>query len=423
MTRFISNYSGAESVADLVELEDAILMAGVSAVSTESYGITAFGGPHRIGVFGTLGASINAISVLSGASVTLKVGGQGQIIGGLDAVLIYGGGTRIENFGQITSMAGRGIGLVGGAVTVAAAPKAPVVPTDGPGTSAADPVLVRNHGTIAGEIGIGVTGLAATIVNKGEITGLDGKAIAADLGNIALKNYGALTGDVVLGTGLDTVLNRGKIHGDLLTGDGADQVDNRGGLIDGAIDLGLGTDKFIGGTSDESVAGGASGDMLDGRGGDDLLDGGAGKDTLLGGDGSDILLGGTGADVLKGGAGDDALTGGGAADDIYGGSGADRFIYDQASVGADSIDKIFDFSRAQGDKIDLAGVDAVKATAGDQAFKFIGTQAFHKIAGELRYEASGLYASVQADTDGNGFVDLVIFVYPGGTLEAGDFIL
>jgi hypothetical protein len=56
-------------------------------------------------------------------------------------------------------------------------------------------------------------------------------------------------------------------------------------------------------------------------------------------------------------------------------------------VGANA-DRITDFSHAQGDRIDLAGIDARFTVAGDQAFSFIGTGLYTGVAGQLRYAAA-----------------------------------
>ena len=56
----------------------------------------------------------------------------------------------------------------------------------------------------------------------------------------------------------------------------------------------------------------------------------------------------------------------------------DRF--QQRTVAA-SKDTITDFSATQGDKIALNGIDAKRATTADDAFTFIGSQAFHEVAG------------------------------------------
>src|SRR5439155_22873217 len=95
---------------------------------------------------------------------------------------------------------------------------------------------------------------------------------------------------------------------------------------------------------------------------------------IIAGDGNDTLIGGANGDILYGGLGSDTLTGGG---------GNDLFYYTDVaqSVGANT-DRITDFTA--GDKIDLSQIDADTTQAGDQAFNFIGSNAFDGQAGELR---------------------------------------
>jgi hypothetical protein len=73
--------------------------------------------------------------------------------------------------------------------------------------------------------------------------------------------------------------------------------------------------------------------------------------TLIGGGGNDTLIGGKGNDILISGGGSDVLTGGG---------GADTFKYlkleDSPTSKVTATDTITDFSKAQGDKIDLSGI-------------------------------------------------------------------
>ncbi len=69
------------------------------------------------------------------------------------------------------------------------------------------------------------------------------------------------------------------------------------------------------------------------------------------------------------------------------GLGAGNFVFkalQDSTAAATGQDTIYDFSRGQGDKIDLRGVDANASTKADNAFTFIGTDKFHKQAGELR---------------------------------------
>ena len=70
---------------------------------------------------------------------------------------------------------------------------------------------------------------------------------------------------------------------------------------------------------------------------------------------ADILYGGDGDDTLFGLFGDDKLYGEAGADSLTGGEGSDSFIFERDTV-FDGIDTIEDFSRAEGDIIDISDV-------------------------------------------------------------------
>lgn len=108
----------------------------------------------------------------------------------------------------------------------------------------------------------------------------------------------------------------------------------------GTFLIGSGAADFIGGNV-------ALGSTINAGGGDDQIFGRAFNDTLRGEAGNDILRGDAGDDVLVGGAGNDQLVGG---------AGADRFVFDTAAFGTDDL---FDFSRAEGDKLDFRGTGLV----------------------------------------------------------------
>jgi serralysin len=123
--------------------------------------------------------------------------------------------------------------------------------------------------------------------------------------------------------------------------------------------------------------------------------------------------------VLDGGAGSDKLYGGGGKDLLIGGSGADTFVFSSSSHSrASSADTIQDFRRGS-DRIDLGGIDANTKIAGDQAFTFIGKNAFHGKAGELRF-ANGIAAG---DTNGDKIADFAINVAGLSSMSKGDFYL
>ena len=162
-------------------------------------------------------------------------------------------------------------------------------------------------------------------------------------------------------------------------------------------------------------------DTLNGAGGNDSLNGFAGNDLLLGFGGNDTLSGLTGNDTLDGGAGNDLLISGAGRDVMTGGTGADVFRFTtlaDSAVGTNR-DLITAFSQAEGDRIDLAAIDANTRLSGNQAFAFIGDASFGRIAGQLRFAAGVL----QADVNGDARADMEIAIQGVSTLLAADFVL
>ena len=76
------------------------------------------------------------------------------------------------------------------------------------------------------------------------------------------------------------------------------------------------------------------------------------------------------------------------------------------------------FRSQEGDRIDVAAIDANSLLPGDQAFSFIGSGAFTGMAGQLRF-AGGF---VQGDLNGDATADFMIHAN-ALSLAAGDFVL
>lgn len=142
---------------------------------------------------------------------------------------------------------------------------------------------------------------------------------------------------------------------------------------------------------------------ISGRNGADVLSGCGGNDTLYGYGGNDVLVGGTGGDRLIGGGGADTF----------------RFLSWSDSTFGGNADVVHDFSRAQGDRIDLSAIDARTTTGGNDAFTFIGAGAFSGAAGQLRYAGGTL----SGDVDGNGVADFSITLSNAAALTAYDLVL
>lgn len=197
------------------------------------------------------------------------------------------------------------------------------------------------------------------------------------------------------------------------------------------------TDLVYGTAAANEMNGAGGGDFLRGFGGNDHLVGGDGDDDLDAGTGNDLVEGGAGLDGLSGEAGDDTLRGGDDADilggglgkdRLSGGSGADDFAY--VSIGESTVgakrDVITDFSQADGDKINLLGIDANTTTGGDQAFDLTDDQSgagpFTHLAGQLHFKYEKGNTIVEGDVNGDGKADFQIELIGHYALTDADFI-
>lgn len=195
-----------------------------------------------------------------------------------------------------------------------------------------------------------------------------------------------------------------------------------GNALDNRVTGSKGADTIFGLGGADAIQAGEGRDLLDGGNGDDLLRGDGGDDTLFGGAGVDSLLGGTGADTLDGGAGADLIEGGVGNDVLTGGSGADTFRWRAEDAVGGQRDTVLDFARGE-DVLNLSLIDANTKTAANDAFRFIGSQAFRGVAGELRYAVEGDKAVVYGDTNGDKIADFAIVVHGAAALAAADFLL
>ncbi|MEE1657907.1 M10 family metallopeptidase C-terminal domain-containing protein [Microvirga sp. CF3062] len=169
-------------------------------------------------------------------------------------------------------------------------------------------------------------------------------------------------------------------------------------------------DVLKGNNAANALGGGSGADSLYGRGGSDRLDGYDGNDNLEGGGGADRLYGRSGRDTLYGGAGADVLSGG---------TGADLFVFktrgESTSGGRDTIQ---DFVSGT-DRIDLRSIDASTKNSGNQAFSFIGGDAFTAKAGQLKFRDSLL----SGDVNGDAVADFQIRLSKVLSLKSADFYL
>jgi hypothetical protein len=120
------------------------------------------------------------------------------------------------------------------------------------------------------------------------------------------------------------------------------------------------------------------------------------------------------------------LTGFGGADTLEGKGGNDSYAYWATADSTGSArDSIVGFDA--GDRIDLARIDANLSASANNAFTFVGGNAFSGTAGELRtIDHGGNSWTIEADTNGDMIADLVIGLTtsdPAYVIGAGDFVL
>lgn len=305
------------------------------------------------------------------------------------------------------------------AVAVVAATKAQVVTVNG--TAAAD------H--------LSVDGAHNSIVNGGDGADL---IYGGGVGDNTLVG-GAGDDTYYVKSSLDTVVEQANGGNDVVSSSddyvlpdnvevlrltGTDGSYGAGNGMDNKINGSGGDDSLFGMGGNDNVTGGAGNDFVSGGDGNDVVGGDAGADTIVGDAGNDSLNGDDGNDVLSGGDGTDRISGGTGADTMTGGAGADSFVFRPGDVGfGATADRITDFSTADGDKIDLNALDAKSATTANDAFTFIGALAFHKVAGELRFEVQGHDTVVMGDTNGDGVADFTITLSGVYTLHSSDFFV
>jgi Ca2+-binding RTX toxin-like protein len=290
-------------------------------------------------------------------------------------------------------------------------------------------------------------------VANNRLLGLGGAdIIGGDAGNDTIDGgdgndnlSGSYGNDVLLGGSGDDLLNGGSEVDRMEGGGGNDTywVDNAGDLV--IEEAGRGADAVRASVSYQLTANveqlSISGSAAYGRGNDLAneiyddtsftsgrsveLSGYAGDDGLNGGANNNVIFGGDGADRLNGGGGNDLLIGGAGADSLVGGAGADRFSFlpGDLTASATTTDKVWDFSHAEGDKLDFSAIDA-RQGGGDDAFAFIGGASFSGQAGQLRVEAYGAWWQITGDVNGDRQADFLLQVSrTPNQLELSDFIL
>jgi Ca2+-binding RTX toxin-like protein len=312
------------------------------------------------------------------------------------------------------------------------------------------------------------------------LLGGGGRDVLSGMDGDDLLDGGALSDTLSGGLGADELF--GGDGGDLLNGDdGADVLTGgeggdklNGGA--GADELfgGAGNDRFDGDQAVDELNGGAGNDHIDGGAGADLMTGGAGNDVFIvddagdqtieavgegfdivrtaigwtladnvealeqqgsgdvagtgngganniqGNSGHNILSGLGGVDTINGNDGDDIVIGGEGNDLLRGGLGADDFRVAHAFGATLETDQVFDFSTAEGDRIDLSAIDAV-AGGGDDAFVLVGS--FTRAAGQMTLTFAAGQTILRLDLNGDARVDYQMRINGDVTGDSGGWLL
>jgi serralysin len=225
-------------------------------------------------------------------------------------------------------------------------------------------------------------------------TGHDNLGIA--FGTVIENAYGGSGDDTLVGNAANNSLSGGAGADSIRGAEGDDTINGGAGqnylrgddgndsLIGGAafddINGNMGADTIHAGAGDDWAVGGKDNDLIYGDDGADIVYGNLGNDTLDGNLGNDIVRGGQGDDLVFGGPGDDWLSGDRGNDTLYGEQGADIFH----SFSGAGIDRVMDFSVAEGDRVQLdpgttyavtqVGADTVVDMGGGDQLILVGIQ-------------------------------------------------
>lgn len=185
--------------------------------------------------------------------------------------------------------------------------------------------------------------------------------------------------DMLEGSGGGDTINGGDGANYLRGNEGNDSIVGGAGFDD--INGNMGNDTASGGDGEDWVVGGKDNDSLSGDAAYDLVYGNLGNDTCAGGAGNDIVRGGQDDDICLGGDGDDFISGDKGSDTMTGGAGGDIFH----SFGEAGVDRVTDFSVAQGDRVQLDpgtqyniiqfGPDTIVSMTGGGQLTLVGVQA------------------------------------------------
>ena len=185
-------------------------------------------------------------------------------------------------------------------------------------------------------------------------------------------------------------------------------------LSDAGVTVNLATGAASGGD--------AQGDMISGF---ERISGSPFADALSGNGAANYLFGGLGDDKIRGGSGADTIGGNGGRDEMWGGGAGDTFVFTSASESGTTTatrDAIMDFSRSQGDRIDLDIGSAAGTPGLSDPLEFRGQNTFTEER-QVQFVHQDGDTIVQVNLQGSSGADLAIKLEGIVNLQASDFIL
>ncbi|MCW5752865.1 MAG: type I secretion C-terminal target domain-containing protein [Alphaproteobacteria bacterium] len=378
----------------LADLSDSDFQLGMRSVAGTAGGDVIFGGVYGTEIRG-LGGNDAIVAEAGGAAVFGEAGND--TITSLQIGLYLDGGTG-NDWLRGGGFSGQESRLLGGAGN--------------------DTLEAFDHATLEGGAGNDlylITGGSPTITEQAD-GGIDTVGVVANhtLGenfeNLMFLGTNSF-GWVGTGNGLANRITSARVGGAELRGEGGNDT-LTGGRGRDTLDGGEGADRMIGGNGDDLYIVDQAGDRAAERFGEgrdtvrvagdltawtlganleNLEYAGTGDFRGTGNGLRNLIRGGVGADSLSGGGGNDTLQGGAGADLLTGGTGADHF-----RLGLDGVDTIADFSRSQGDRLDLTAIFPARAPG---VFDARGLQEL-LADGYLRFEQAGGNLNLFVDADG-----------------------
>ena len=408
--------------------------------------------------------------LLGGADADLLYGEAGNdvLVGGTQSDKLYGGPGNDVLVGDISDRLWGGagadvlVGLGGGTAVYNTSPEG----DDGRGVTVNLATGRGEGGDAEGDMLIGITRIVGSNY-KDTLTGdeqdnyfrgMGGADVLDGGGGIDTAAYNR-AGGVTVDLGV-TVNDRGEP-------DENGWTIGKGGTAEG--DKLKNIENLNGSDDDDTLRGDQNVNRFDGRTGDDVLEGRGGADHLWGGWGNDTasyahspggvtvdltltgpqatannhdaagdtlediqnLRGSAHADTLTGDGEANVLEGGGGADTLTGGGGADTFVFGEESIFKNTetptreqleaaADTVTDFTRSQGDKLDLRGV---AASQGLDNLHFDTEPARNRqFQGRVWYEKEDGDTHVLVDVDGKNGADFLVTLEGEYDLTAADML-